>query len=104
MPALNIVWTSTANGQFRETRKRAAASGRLSDFDKIHSDIVEILCDLDRALEKSDPLYRTKKAGGMVRHLLHKCISVTFCVFDAEQVGWITKYQLVPADWLDNPQ
>ena len=99
MTALKIVWTPASHRQFGELRQRAAEKGRLDEFIKIHAEIVEVLCDLDRAIEKSDPLYHTKKPGGIVRHLLHKFISVTFCVFPAEQAGWIITYRAAPAWW-----
>jgi hypothetical protein len=99
MPALKIVWTPASNRQFGELRQRAAEKGRLDEFANTHAEIVEILSDLDQAIEKSDPLYRTKKPGGIVRHFLHKCISVIFCIFPTDLAGWIVTYRAVPASW-----
>lgn len=101
MTALRIVWTGSSRRQYDELQQRAANTNRLEEFANNHSQIVAILRDLDRAIEKSDPLYRTKKPGGVVRHFLHRFISVTFCVFAAEQLGWVIRYLPIPANWPD---
>jgi hypothetical protein len=35
----------------------------------------------------------------VVRHFLHKFVSVTFYLFAQDRVGWVTKYHSVPANW-----
>src|SRR5947209_4360550 len=99
MPALKMLWANPAKQQFEKLHQRAADSGHLAEFAAVHNEIVAILRDLDQALERSDPLYNTRKPGGVVRHLLHGFISVTFCLYPADQVGWVTKYLPVSANW-----
>jgi hypothetical protein len=99
MPAVKMLWTDSSKKQFDELRQRAADTDHLAEFIAVHNEIVPILRDLDRLLEKSDPLYNTKKPGGTVRHLLHNFLSVTFYLFAEERAGWVTKYQSVPANW-----
>lgn len=99
MPALKMLWANPAKKQFDELHQRAAASGRLAEFLAVHNEIVFLLSDLDRAIEKGDPLYNTKKPGGVVRHFFHRFISVTYYLYPDERVGWITKYLPVPASW-----
>jgi hypothetical protein len=99
MSALKMLWTDSSKRQFEELRQRAADTNHLAEFIAVHNEIVAILCDLDRATERGDPLYNTKKPGGVVRHFFHKFISVTFCLFTEDRVGWVTKYQPVPTNW-----
>jgi hypothetical protein len=99
MPAVKMLWTDSSKRQFDELRQRAADTDHESEFITTHNELVVILRDLDRVIEKSDPLYNTKNPGGAVRHCLHKFISVTFYLFAENRVGWVTKYQSVPATW-----
>jgi hypothetical protein len=99
MPSLKMVWTHLSKRQFDDVHQRAKDTGHLLEFNRTHNEIVAILRDLDRATEKGDPLYHTKKPGGMVRHFLHEFISVTYVVFADERVGWVTNYVPVPASW-----
>jgi hypothetical protein len=99
MPSLKIVWTHLSKRQFDDLRQRAKDTNHSLEFIKTHNEVVAILRDLDRATEKGDPLYHTKKPGGMVHHFLHEFISVTYAVFAAEQIGWVTNYVSVPATW-----
>jgi hypothetical protein len=100
MPVLKILWTRLSEPQFDDLRQRAtAAAGKLDEFAKVHNEIVTALRDPEQALEKGEPLYKTRKPGGEVRQWLHKFISVSYVIFRDEQVGWIIKYQAVPASW-----
>jgi hypothetical protein len=99
MPAVKMLWTDSSKRQFDELRQRAVDTNHEDGFIAVHNEIVVILRDLDQIIEKSDPLYNTKKPGGIVRHLLHEFISVTIYLFAEDRVGWVTKYQSVPATW-----
>jgi hypothetical protein len=99
MSALKMEWATPAKTQFDEVRQRAAATGHLDEFLTVHAELMGLLCDLEKAIEKSDPLYNTNKPGGVVRHLIHRFLSATFYMFPDEHVGWIAKYRTVPASW-----
>ncbi|HZZ80188.1 MAG TPA: hypothetical protein VFE62_16865 [Gemmataceae bacterium] len=99
MTALKIVWSTPAKKQFDDLHKRAIAAGRLDDFLAAHAEVVRILGDLEKATEKSDPLYSAKKPGGMVRHLVHRFLSVTFHLYPDESVVCIARYVPVPSTW-----
>jgi hypothetical protein len=99
MSPFKMVWTGQSQLQFDELRQRALQTHHFAEFIEAHNEIVAILHDLDKAIEKGDPLYNTKKPGGVVRHLLHRFISVTYTVFAAEQVGWVISYLPVPSAW-----
>ena len=99
MNALNLIWSTPAKKQFDELYNRAIAAGHIDEFLAVHNEIVDILSDLERATEKSDPLYNTKKPGGMVRHLLHRFVSVTFYLYPNERVVCVAKYLPVPPSW-----
>lgn len=85
--------------QFEELRKRAMDKGRRDEFIQVHNEIVIALHDLVQAFEKGELLFRTRKAGGEVRHWVHKFISVCYVAFRREQVGLILNYQPVPSSW-----
>jgi hypothetical protein len=101
MPAVKMHWADPAKKQFDALRQRAADTGHLAEFIAVHNEIIEILSDLERATAKGDPLYNTKKPGGVVRHFLQGFISVTYYIFADELVGWITKYVPIPVTWPD---
>lgn len=99
MTALKMEWATPAKKQFEELHKRAAATGHLDDFRSAHDELIDILSDLETTIERSDPLYNTKKPGGVVRHLRHRFLSATIYLFPDKRIGWITKYRTVPATW-----
>jgi hypothetical protein len=99
MTAVKMEWAAPAKKQYDDLHQRAAATGHLDEFLAAHGELIDILTNLDKTMEKSDPLYDTKKPGGAVRHLLHRFLSVTFYLFPDERVGWIAKYRVVPASW-----
>jgi hypothetical protein len=103
MAGLKMIWTQIAKRQFDEFHKRAIDTKHSNEFIKAHNEVVEILADLERATERGDPQYHTKKAGGIVRHFLHRFISVTYCVFAEERVGWVIRYAPVPPSWPEKP-
>lgn len=81
MSALKLIWSTPAKKQFDDLHNRAIATGQVDAFLAAHNEIVDILSDLEKATKKSDPLYNAKKPGGMVRHLLHRFVSVTFYLY-----------------------
>ena len=99
MPSLTLTSTQTANQQYRELRQRAVAVGQLDQFNTIHTEILGDLCNLDKAIERGERLYLTRKPGGEVRQWVHRFISVTYVVFPNELTGWIIKYASVPSSW-----
>ncbi len=99
MTALKTEWTTPAKSQFDEVRQRAAATGHLDEFLAAHTELFQLLSDLEKMLEKSDPLYNTRKPGGVVRHIFHRFLSATFYLFPDELILWIAKYRTVPASW-----
>jgi hypothetical protein len=99
MTALKMDWATPAKKQFDEVLQRAVATGHLDEFVAAHAELVDILSDVEKAIEKSDPLYNTKKHGGVVRHLYHRFLSATFYLYPDDRIGWITKYRTVPASW-----
>jgi hypothetical protein len=99
MSALNLIWSTPAKKQFEELLHRANAAGRVDEFLIAHNEIVDILRDLETAAEKSDPLYNAKKPGGVVRHLLHRFVSVTFYLYPDECEVCVAKYSSVPSSW-----
>lgn len=99
MPELKSVWTVASKSQFDELRQRAVDTNHLADFIRVHNEIVALLGDLERVIEKGDPLYRTKKPGGIVLHILLEFISVTYTLFAEERVGWVIGYRAIPASW-----
>jgi hypothetical protein len=102
MPEFKMLWIDASKAQFEQLRQRAANTGRSSEFVAAHNQIAQILQDVEKAIEKGDPLYHTKKPGGVCYHLLVRFISVTYIVFEEEKVGWILKYLAVPPSWPDN--
>ncbi|MBI3823370.1 MAG: hypothetical protein HY289_11930 [Planctomycetes bacterium] len=99
MTALKMDWATPAKKQFDELHQRATATSKLDEFLSAHKELMKILADFEQAIAKSDPLYNTKKPGGVVRHILHRFLSVTFYLFPEKRIGWITKYQAVPTTW-----
>jgi hypothetical protein len=99
MSTLKLMWTHLSRRQFEDLQQRAVVTGKVDEITKVHNEIVEILRDLDQASEVGEPLYNTRKPGGLVRHWVHDFIAVTYVVFRSEQVGWILKYQPIPASW-----
>jgi hypothetical protein len=99
MTALKLIWSTPAKKQFDELHHRAIATGHLDEFLAAHNEIVDILSDLERATQKSDPLYHTKKPGGMVRHVLHRCVSVIFYLYPDDRIVCVAKYLPVPPSW-----
>lgn len=99
MPALKLEWTPLSRSQFEKLRQRAIATGRHADFAALHNEIITTLSDLDRASEKGEPLYNTRKAGGEVRHWVKRFIAVSYVLFREERIGWIVKYLPVPESW-----
>jgi hypothetical protein len=101
MPALKVVWTYLSKPQFDDLRQKATQAGRLTDFIRVHNEIVAALHDLDQALEKGECEYHTRKPGGDVRKWVHQFIAVSYVVFPNEQVAWVLRYQPVPSSWPD---
>jgi len=99
MSTLKTAWTRSSKQQFDQLRQRAAEAKRLGEFIDAHNEIAAILRDVDRAVEKGEPLYNTQKPGGVVRHFLHDFVSVTYAIFAAQGVGWIIAYLPVPSSW-----
>ncbi len=65
MPAVKVHWTRLSKPQFDDLRKRAEESERLAEFSRAHNEIVLALRDLDQAMTKGEPAYRTRKSGGV---------------------------------------
>jgi hypothetical protein len=99
MASLKMEWTLASKAQFEELRQRAAGAGKKEQFNRVHNEIVFALQELTQALEKGELLYNTRRAGGEVRHWIHRFISVCYAVFRHEQVGWVVAYKSVPASW-----
>jgi hypothetical protein len=99
MPAMIISWTVVSKPQFDTLKLRAIETGNLARFIAVHNTILSTLRDLDQALEKGEPVYHTKRPGGVVRHWMHDFISVNYVVFPSERVGWILGYKPVPESW-----
>ncbi|MCI0739064.1 MAG: hypothetical protein L0Y72_08470 [Gemmataceae bacterium] len=101
MPAVKVHWTRLSKPQFDDLRKRAEESERLAEFSRAHNEIVLALRDLDQAMTKGEPAYRTRKSGGEVRKWVHRFIAVSYAVFPEDQVAWVLKYQPVSSSWPD---
>ena len=96
MPSINMDWMSRARARYLELRDRAKRDGRLAEFDRIHGEIMDALEDLKKAEPNGERQNKTKKAGGQVRHWIHRNISVCYAVMRYQRVGWILKYESLP--------
>ncbi|MBY0522549.1 MAG: hypothetical protein K2R98_04095 [Gemmataceae bacterium] len=99
MPALRMDWTPGARSQFEALRQRAIDSGAFDQFRLAHNEIALTLQDLDQAMLKGEPLFNTRRSGGVARHWLCQFISVCYVVIRDEQVGWMIRNKPVPETW-----
>ncbi len=76
MPSLKLEWLPHSKAQFETLRDRAARSGKLDAFSRNHNHIATALREVEKAGEKGEKLYDTKKDGGEIRHWVHEHISV----------------------------
>jgi hypothetical protein len=101
MPLLKLVWTHSSKLQFEELRQKAESVGRGGEFTITFNEIAAALKQVELALEKGEPLYHTRKSGGVVRQWVHRFICITYVVFPDDALGWVTKFQSVPSTWPD---
>ena len=99
MDIIKLAWMPPAKIAFERLAKRARDAGRHDEFKLAHNEIVVALRDNDQAFAKGELLFKTRKAGGEVRHWVNRFISVCYAVFREEKAGWILKYNVVPDDW-----
>lgn len=92
-------WTPVARAEFDSLKRRAMEAGVFEQFRLAHNEIALTLKDLDQALLKGEPLFHTRKPGGVARHWVCQVISVWYVVFRDEQMGWIIHYKPVPETW-----
>ena len=95
MPTMKMIWMPAAHAAFETILKQARNTDKYIEFVNAHDDVVRIVRDEILAFEKGELLYKTKKPGGEVRHLVHAGISICYAVFRDEKAGWITKYNAV---------
>ena len=86
-PRYRVDPTGPANQQIRDLiAKAAAGSGRQYVADALEAVFSQLKT---RPADWGDPLWRTRKEGGMVYHAIQAFLFVRYVVFEPEKVVWL---------------
>jgi hypothetical protein len=93
-PHYRVDPTGPANQQMRDLIAKAAAG---TERQHVADALEVVFSQLEtRPADWGDPLWRTRKEGGLVYHAIQASLVVRYVVFEPEKVVWLLEVRALP--------